>query len=118
MGMFTLKSRDTYPVLEVALKNPNGTPHDLTGATGYELHIKVSGDLVLVRDMELGGLPTTGVLRYPWVETDWAEGNLPLVSVGKTKDLPMEYEVTGGPAGRLTFPNNGTDTLRIVGDLA
>ena len=114
--VFRLKYRDTRPILEVALKNPDGTPHDLTGSTAWKLHIRVSAALTLTRDLVKFGADGDGVLRYTWVATDWDTGNLPIVSSTSLKVLPMEYEIFGGTQ-RMTFPNSGYDRLEIRGDL-
>ena len=113
MGVFYLKSRDTRPTLQVQLLNPDNTVHDLTGTTTYKLHIKAPSGTVS-RDMIVVGALTNGTLAYSWVAADW--DNLPLVTPNHQKDLQMEYEVIG-PSTRLTFPNNGWDTLRIYGDI-
>jgi hypothetical protein len=114
-GVFTLKARDTRPILEVALLNPNGTAHDLTGTTAWKLHVHVSPTLIVTRDMVKQGLDTAGILRYSWVAADWVNA-LPVPTSDQQLDLLMEYEVITGTA-RMTFPNGGFDTLRIRGDL-
>jgi hypothetical protein len=120
MAVFTLKAHDTRPILEVALKNPDGTAHDLTGSTSWKLHIRLPGASTLTRDLVKQGADTDGVLRYTWLDTDW-EPTVPtdpkLPTPVSLVELPMEYEVSGGTS-RLTFPNTGHDTLRILGDLA
>ena len=104
------------PVMVVTLLNPDGSVHDLTGSSTYTLHIK-SGSLVINRPMTVVGAPTAGKLSYAWVAGDWdPTTGLPTVAANKTRELPMEYEVVGG-ASRMTFPNNGYDTLKIWGDL-
>jgi hypothetical protein len=117
MAIFSIKYRDTRPVLEVALKNPDGSAHDLTGTTAWKLHIRLSSSTVMTRDLVKQGLDTAGVLRYTWVSTDWNAGSLPSVPAHSVKEFPMEYEVLAGTV-RLTFPNDGYDTLQIRGDLA
>lgn len=118
MSTFSIKRGDTLPILEVALKNPDGSPHDLTGATAFKLYVRLNNSTVLTRDMVKQGLDTAGVLRYTWLSTDWDPGNLPTsIPQYRTKRLPMEYEVVSG-ASRMTFPNNGTDILEIQGDIA
>jgi len=114
MPTFTLKARDTRPILEVALKNPDGSAHDLTGSSEYHLHVRLSATTVFTRDMVPEGLLTAGLLRYTWLAADWDE--LPIPTTKETW-LAMEYEVVGGTA-RLTFPNGGADILRIVKDVA
>ena len=39
MGEFKLKFRDTLPILEVELRNPDDTIHNLTGSGSWKLHI-------------------------------------------------------------------------------
>lgn len=133
MGVFSLKFRDTRPILEVALKNPDKTPHDLDGSTSWKLHIRLSGGGVLTRTMVKQGADTDGLLRYSWIATDWdavsAGGTVGGLVVGPTIPLApgqvehrMEYEVISGTS-RLTFPNGGKniseayDTLRIFDDI-
>lgn len=133
MGTFYLKLRDTRPILEVALLNPDGTAYDLTGATGWKLHIRLSDGTRLSRNMIVQGAATLGVLRYTWITTDWnaastpdsdgaftvgglvASPSLPL-AVGSV-DHRMEYEIIGPSTQRLTFPSDGYDVLRITSDI-
>lgn len=100
------------------LRNPDGSVHDLTGATAFKLHIKTSSTTSITRDMAKQGLDTDGTLRYTWTAADWDTGNLPIPdSPYRSKSCPMEYEVVGG-SSRMTFPNEGTDILKIVGQVA
>jgi len=123
MPTFTLKANDTRPILEVALLNPDGSAHDLTGSTSWKLHIRITPSVTLTRDLVKQGLDTAGVLRYTWLDTDWApivptDPKLPVpMSAYHAVTLPMEYEISAGTS-RLTFPNSGHDTLKILGDLA
>ncbi len=114
MGLFHLKEGDTLPILEVALKDPDGTAHDLTGSTGWKLHVRLAGGggAVVTRNMVKQGPDVDGVLRYSWAAADWS--STPALVVGQHR---MEYEVLGPGAARLTFPNDGWDELRIVEDL-
>jgi hypothetical protein len=135
MAIFHLKRGDTLPILEVVLKNPDGSVHDLTGSSSWKLHIRLSDGTELVRDMTKQGLDTAGTLRYTWVATDWdAPVGAPATVGGLVAGPPlplargvvehrMEYEVLGPSGGRLTFPNGGDmasqayDTLRIWDDI-
>ena len=110
MEVFYLKYRDTRPIIEVALKNPDSSAFDLTGSTAWKLHIKLSNGTVLTRDMVKQGADEDGLLRYTWLSGDWNAGGL---VVGTHR---MEYEVTGGTS-RLTFPNDSYDSLQIYTDL-
>ena len=118
-------------ILEVVLLDPDGTPHDLTGSTGWALHIWLSdGTTKLTRSMVKHGVDANGTLRYSWIGTEWdaGAGGPPYTSgglvVGPTLPLKpgqrehrMEYEVVGPGIERLTFPNDGYDILRIVTDV-
>jgi hypothetical protein len=141
MGVFSLKLNDTLPVLEVALLGPDGAAHDLTGSSGWKLHILLSSGEYLTRDMTLEGNEADGVLRYAWVPSDWDAGSggagtyddpytvggliagPPLPLAQGAREHRMEYEVLGAGGARLTFPNSGTndasryDRLRICADL-
>ena len=118
MATFTLKHGDTNPYLEVALKNPDGSNHDLTGSTSYKLHVRLPSGTTWTRDMVKQGVDAAGTLRYTWAAADWDVGNLPAPrSPYHSHQLPMEYEVIGGTS-RMTFPNEGHDILHIRGDLA
>lgn len=136
-NVFDLKYRDTRPILLVYLLNPDGTAVDLTGTT-VKLFITLSGGTKLIRNMVVDDTPTTGIVRYTWLATDWDEasgttvdGAFPVgglvVGPGTVKpdgfvlgvgevEHRMEYEVVNGTL-RLTFPNDGYDTLRVVADM-
>lgn len=124
MGIFYLKSRDVLPVLEVLLKNPDGTVFSLVGSTAWKLHILLTdGTTKLIRDMTKVGADADGTLRYGWIATDWdayasggTVGGLGMTGPFDIQEHRMEYEVLGGSA-RLTFPNGGYDTLRISRDI-
>jgi hypothetical protein len=115
VGTFYLKRGDTRPVLEVQLKNPDGSVHDLTGSTAWRLHVYVAQTVVFTREMTKQGADTLGTLRYAWQPADWAE--LPTPAPADRIGLAMEFEVEGGSGHRLTFPNGGFDTLQILGDV-
>lgn len=142
MGVFTLKYRDTRPILEVELHDPPplgaapgtvGPVHNLTGSTGWALFIWLAdGTTKLKRTMVPDGNPLLGILRYTWVATDWDAGSVPLdgaftvggLVVGPSIPLAlgarehrMECEVVGPSPARLTFPNGGYDSLRIITDI-
>lgn len=108
---FELKYRDTRPVLAVALLDPDGSAHDLTGASGVKLHIWLERGPALTRAMVLPGDLTTGVVTYTWLASDWDTGNLAL---GTHR---MEYEVIGAGTARLTMPNDGYDDLIVIADI-
>jgi hypothetical protein len=112
MSDFWLKLRDTLPTIEITLLDPDGTVHDLTGATGAKLHIRLSNGTTATKSATIYN-PSGGVIRYTFLSTDWTDLTAPLIA-GTHR---MEVEVTGPGAGRLTWPNDGYDALRIVDDL-
>jgi len=117
-GIYSLKYRDTRPILEAALKNPDGTAFDLTGATSWKLQIKLADGSALSRDMVVQGTATAGVLRYTPIATDWnvssGGGTVGGFVVGEHR---IEFEVIGPSTARSTFPNTGYDVMRIVADI-
>lgn len=138
MAIFYLKYRDTRPVLRVRLLDPPDdagvrAPHDLTGTTNWRLHIHLEDGTKLIRQMAVYGDEADGIVKYEWVSTDWAtkssidaDGSYEVggLVVGPTLPLApgerehrMEYEILGPGGARLTFPNDGYDTLRILTDV-
>jgi hypothetical protein len=121
--IFYLKYRDTRPILEAVLKNPNGTVYDLTGSTDWKFHIWLSDGTKLVRTMAVFGAATNGTLRYTWIATDWDAATSPdannsyQVGALVSGQHRMEYEVIGPSPVRLTFPNGGYDTLKVTADV-
>ena len=113
MAIFYLKNRDTLPILEVALKNSDGTAYDLTGATGWKLHVRLRSGSTISRNMVVQGPAANGVLRYTFLAADWSDPTTPLVA-GQHR---MEYEVIGPGVARISFPSDSYDELRIIEDL-
>jgi len=108
---FYLKARDTLPVLEVALKDPDGTAHDLTGADAVWLHVSLPGG-TFSREMTVDDA-TGGIVSYAWVPTDWTVA--PALAAYPVP-YRMEYEVIDG-TDHLTFPNDGYDELVVASDI-
>ena len=115
MSTFLLKHGDTLPIMVVALLDADGTPFDPTGSTDWKLRIYISAAVQLVRTMTL----TDGELEYAWLPTDWdaPSGGNPAPVGGLVEGAHrMEYEVSFG-TNRITFPNGGYDTLRVIGEI-
>lgn len=106
MGVFYLKRGDTRPILEVALKNPDGSAYDVSGAT-VNLHVLLPGG-VFTRAMTIFS-GTAGLVRYTWADADW--------STLSNGIFPMEYEVAPAAGGLVTFPNDRNDRLLVTVDL-
>jgi hypothetical protein len=141
-NIFPLKYRDTRPIFEVELHDPAplgsapgtvGPVHNLTGSTGWKLYIWLAdGTTKLSRVMVPDANLLLGILRYTWIATDWGAASSPdgngAFTVGGlvvgpalplalgTREHRMEYEVVASTA-RLTFPNGGYDSLRIITDI-
>lgn len=113
---FYLKFRDTRPILRVRLREADGQPHDLTGATDVALHVRLAGTTtVLSRTMTIENV-TDGIVTYTWLSTDWA----PVVETDPKLVVglhDMEYEVRATDNARATFPNHQHDKLSIFEDL-
>jgi len=103
-----LKYRDTRPILVMTLKNPDLTVYDLTGATSATMHVRLHDGGIFTRLMTIDGTPTTGIVRYTWLATDWTTG-IPVLEPG---DHRIEVEVIGPTTARATFPNRDTPELR------
>lgn len=117
MSTFYIKRRDTRPILEAALKNGDGTAYDLTGAGSVTLHILTAGGTLVSKAMSVYGAPTNGVVRYTFLAADWTDiPASPSTLRFGDNDHRMEIEVVNGTL-RLTFPNDGYDTLRVTDDL-
>ena len=110
MATFNLKRRDTRPILRVQLLNPSGSVYDLTGSTSWKLQIRLADAALMSRDMVVFGDATDGTLQYEWQASDWDA--IPQ----RTALHRMEYEVVGPGSLRLTFPNDGYDTLWVTED--
>ena len=108
MAIFDLTFGDELPILEVQLLNPDGSVHDLTGSTAWQLRVKVGATLV-TRDMFIQGDPTLGTVRYQWQVND--EAALPRGS------HPMRYRVSRGTLTQ-TFParRSEADCLLVSDD--
>jgi hypothetical protein len=112
VNTFYLKYRDTLPVLEVVLLDPDGTAHDLTGSTAWKLHVRIEAQ-VFTRDMVPDADRALGILRYTWAATDWTLGT-PTLQAGHWQ---MEYEVLGPGSQRKSWPNDGYDRLSAIADI-
>ena len=110
--IFDLTFGDELPILEVQLLNPDGSVHDLTGSTAWQLRIKVGATPtpLVTRDMFIQGDPTLGTLRYQWQVADDA-----VLPRGSHR---MRYRVSRGTLTQ-TFPARTTeaDCLLVSDDL-
>jgi hypothetical protein len=115
MSTFILKKRDTLPVLEIVLlddKDDVLSYHDLAGATAVWLHVRLPDGTIFTRAMVVDAVPTSGIVRYAFVTTDWT--TVPALTAGTH---PMECEVLVGASSRRSFPADGDDRIVIPSDI-
>lgn len=111
--VFSLKARDTLAVLEVALENPDGSPHNLSGADRVWLHIRLRTGTVISREMTIDDA-VGGEVSYAWQVSDW--DLIPVPTYPAAQEHVMVYEVIAG-TDRQTFPTEGHHRLVIWPDL-
>lgn len=103
MATFYIKEDDTAPTIQAQLKNPDGTPVDLT-ATDVDIRItKARGGDNVVNSTASIQNASDGVVRYTLQASDTEDS-------GRYR---VEFEVTYGTGQVETFPNKGYHTLLI-----
>jgi hypothetical protein len=118
--VFTLREGDILPILEATLLNPDGSVHDYTGASTFQLRVKLWPlGTIFVRNMVAEGLPTGGKVRYSWLAADWNQPGGLVVGPIKHPEQALkpgewEHAMYFRVDGKLTFPNGGFDILRIL----
>lgn len=98
---FTIKQSDTSPSIRATLKDADGNPINLTGAT-VQFHMKSVDGTLTVDQAATITTPLAGVVTYDWQASD--------TDVAGT--YSAEFEVTYADLSVETFPN--TDNLAIV----
>jgi hypothetical protein len=102
MADFHLKAGDLLPALTAALKDGNGSPIDLTGAT-VTFRMRKRGATALTVDAAASVVSAAaGTVRYDWLSGDTDTHGL--------YDAEFRCELTGG---RETVPNDRYITVRI-----
>jgi hypothetical protein len=112
MATWTVKRRDTGPVLADTLLNSAGVAANLTGAAA-KLHVATWDLTTVVVNASITGpnggpLDTTGQFEYHWTALDTATSGV----------LKGEVEVTYANGTVETFPNDGYAVVSIEADLA
>lgn len=70
---FTIRKGDTAPVFDTTLKDPDGNPPDLTGATiVFSMRDQFTGTHLITGSCTIVGSPTLGQISYAWTPTDTA----------------------------------------------
>lgn len=111
MADFSIKQNDLLPILEAILQDVNGTPVDLSTASGVVFHLREEGDATLKITsgaVTIDATPTTGKVTYEWVNGDTDVNGLFL----------GEFEVTWPGPKKQTFPSVGYVSVAIIDDLS
>lgn len=112
MTAFSMKRNDLLPALAATLKNPDGTPADLTSATAVVFNMvgeSLGAAVIINRAAVVIVDASAGLVRY-----DWAAGDT--TSAG---DYRAEFEVTYSPGAKpMTYPGRGYISVHIDSDLA
>lgn len=108
MSYFKIKRRDTSPAILATLTDANGTPVNLLGAT-VRFHMRpVNTETATVDAAAVIVNPSAGTVRYDWQTSDTAVAGL----------HEAEWEATYSDNTVETFPNSGTQLIRIDPDIA
>ncbi len=110
MTTINIKQDDTQPAIRVRLKDSDGNPVNLTGAT-----VRVAIQHYLLKN-------NINILRDAYI-ADAATGEVWLVWQSEETQVPgvyrVEFRVTYQDGNRETFPNNGyllVNILERIGD--
>lgn len=104
---FYIKQNDTSPSLRSFLRDGDGDPIDLTGATVKFLMRPIGGTTLKINDSAVIVTALSGLVQYEW-------------EVGDTDTVgsyQAEFEVTYTGGDVETFPNNGYIRVEVTDDL-
>ena len=109
VAIFTMKRHDTMPLMRLAVTNATtGLPFDFSGASVVRFYMySKNGDPKVQAAATMEGGPTSGILQYAWVGGDTDEAG----------EFSGEFEVDYGGGKKITMPNTGVLTIRILEDL-
>ena len=106
MMAFTIKQNDTSPAIQASLKDYNGNPVNLVGAT-VRFHMRsFEGTIKVDRTMTITS-GTNGIVTYFWQAGD----------TDTAGTYYAEFEVTYSDLSVETFPNNGSIAITITQEL-
>lgn len=106
---FVTKRGDLEPPLEATLENADGTPKDLSTASGVDFHMADPDETTAKVDKD--ATITDGVngqVSYSWDSED----------VDTTGEFEAEFEVIWSDGDTETFPKDGYLDVRILDTLA
>ncbi len=107
MADFTLRQNDRLPSIAATLKNADGTPIDLTGAT-VKFQMNSAAGTNKINSSATVVSAVAGTVQYDWGATDTD-------TVG---DYVACWEITFSSTKKLTCPNGSNYSITIVADLA
>lgn len=101
---FFIGQGDTAPVLQVTLKDSEGTGVDVTGATvKFSMVNRATGQQKVNEGTVTLVTEASGIVEYPWVAAD----------TSRHGDFLGAFEVTYSDGTIETFPNNRANPLVI-----
>lgn len=110
MADFFVKQHDTSRI-QNQLKDDNGTPINVTGATVKFIAKAVGGGSPIIGSVGTGActliVPATGIVQYKFLTADTA-------AIGPYN---VEWQITFADGTQQTVPNPDYDTLTITADL-
>lgn len=106
MMAFTIKQNDTSPALQATLKDYNGNPISLVGAT-VRFHMKSFEGAIKVDQTMTITNASGGVVTYSWQATD----------TNTAGTYYAEFQVTYADLAIETFPNSGSIAITITPEL-
>lgn len=105
--IFYIKQGDSTPALEVILRDEDGVPVNLTGAT-VEFHMETLAGAIVINRAASVTDPTLGRVSVIWQAGDTAnEGT-----------YNAEFEVTFNSGAVQTFPNDRHMTVEVFEQIA
>lgn len=108
MADFSIKAHDLLPSIQAVLKNPDGSPLDLTAATGIKFIMRATtGGTIKVTAAAVKADAVNGVVRYDWSGTDTA-------TIGAYQG---EWEITWPGGKKQTVPTLTYHSIEILADL-
>lgn len=107
MADFTIRANDRLPSIAATLKNADGTPIDLTGATvKFQMSTAAGSNKVNASATVVSAV--AGTVQYDWIALD----------TDTAGDYVGCWEITFASTKKLTCPNGSNYSITVVTDLA
>lgn len=115
-GCFYLKARDTQPVFQSTLLNPDGTIYNPTGASALELHVQLEAGTFSRTLTVIGAGSASPNVQYAWAALDWNDTAPGAVNLAAGL-WRVECEIVPSAGQRVSFPNLAHRWLLVTPDL-